>query len=81
MIRSLDINLIQEGVETQKQLEMVTGAGCNMIQGYYFSKPLEPESFIKYVKSFNVEDHKSGKSDGVNTEEVNSDEVNSEEEK
>ena len=69
MIRSLDINLIQEGVETQKQLEMVTGAGCNMIQGYYFSKPLEPETFIKYVKSFNVEDHKSGKSDEVNVEE------------
>ena len=43
-------------VETQEQLDLVTGAGCNMIQGYYFSKPVEASSFVDYVKHFNVEE-------------------------
>lgn len=30
-----------EGVETEQELQMVTDAGCDVIQGYYFYKPLE----------------------------------------
>jgi EAL domain-containing protein (putative c-di-GMP-specific phosphodiesterase class I) len=32
-------------VETDKQVEFLTKAGCDMFQGYYFSKPVPVEEF------------------------------------
>lgn len=55
MIRRLNMNLIQEGVETAEQLKMVTDAGANYIQGYYFSKPLPEKEFVEFVRGFKGE--------------------------
>lgn len=52
-IRSLGLNVIQEGVETEEQLERIKEYGCNMVQGYYFSKPVKEVPFIDYVISYN----------------------------
>ena len=52
MIRKVDINVIQEGVETEEQLELVMEAGCDLIQGFYFSKPLPEDLFLEYLKNF-----------------------------
>lgn len=41
----LEVPVIAEGVETREQLDLLKGMGCNVIQGYYFSKPLLPENF------------------------------------
>ena len=30
-----------EGVETEGELNMITDAGCDTVQGYYFYRPLE----------------------------------------
>jgi EAL domain-containing protein (putative c-di-GMP-specific phosphodiesterase class I) len=51
--RKMGNNIIQEGVETKEQLDFVTEAGANLIQGYYFSKPLRRDEFVKFVKKFN----------------------------
>ena len=51
IIRGLGYNVIQEGVETQAQLERVTASGGNMIQGYYFSRPLPEEEFLLYLRA------------------------------
>ncbi|MBQ8913031.1 MAG: EAL domain-containing protein, partial [Lachnospiraceae bacterium] len=51
-IRRLGMNVIQEGVETKEQLDLVVGAGANLIQGYYFSKPLPEEAFYDYMVEF-----------------------------
>jgi EAL domain-containing protein (putative c-di-GMP-specific phosphodiesterase class I) len=48
MAESLGLNLIAEGVETNKQLNSLSDYGCHFFQGYYFSKPLPPEQFIEY---------------------------------
>ena len=40
MMRRLGFNVIQEGVENREQLDLVVNAGANLIQGYYFSKPV-----------------------------------------
>ena len=52
MMRSLGMNVIQEGVETRDQLDFVIDAGSNLIQGYYFSKPVDAESFLDYVEGY-----------------------------
>ncbi|MBQ9461332.1 MAG: EAL domain-containing protein [Clostridia bacterium] len=39
----LDVPVIAEGVETAEQYGALKDMGCNVIQGYYFSKPLPPE--------------------------------------
>ena len=49
---SLNIGLIAEGVEKEDQLEIVHNMGCNIIQGYYYSKPLAFDEWVKYHKSF-----------------------------
>ena len=40
--RELGIAVIAEGVETKKQLDILTAAGCRYVQGFYFSHPLSP---------------------------------------
>lgn len=37
---SLDFKLIAEGIEEKAQVKFLLENGCNLIQGYYFSKPL-----------------------------------------
>jgi EAL domain-containing protein (putative c-di-GMP-specific phosphodiesterase class I) len=37
---TLGFNTIAEGVETRDELDMVVRAGCNKVQGYYFSRPV-----------------------------------------
>lgn len=48
--KSLNLDLIAEGVEQEEQLEFLRSEGCRLIQGYYFSKPLPPELALGYLK-------------------------------
>jgi len=48
--RHLQVPVIAEGVETKEQFDKLRAIGCNMIQGYYFSKPVPPEEFEKQAK-------------------------------
>ncbi|MFP4644976.1 MAG: putative bifunctional diguanylate cyclase/phosphodiesterase [Spirochaetales bacterium] len=40
LARSLEMQVLAEGVETAAQLEFLTNAGIDLIQGYYFSEPV-----------------------------------------
>lgn len=53
IIRKMGVSVVQEGVETKEQLDLVVAAGANFIQGYYYSKPLPSEEFIKFVSNSN----------------------------
>ena len=46
----LNLIVVAEGVETKGQLELLQNAGCNIVQGYYFSRPLPPEEFEKLIQ-------------------------------
>lgn len=48
--KSLNLELIAEGVETKEQLEFLRNEGCFMIQGYYFSKPLPPTEVLDFLQ-------------------------------
>ena len=45
--RESGISTVAEGVETLEQYMFLKYAGCDSIQGYYFSKPLPREEFLK----------------------------------
>ena len=47
--RHLKVPVVAEGVETGEQVDKLRRAGCELIQGYYFSKPLPPEEFEKLI--------------------------------
>lgn len=44
---SLDMQLVIEGIETEAQLRLLQNLGCNLGQGFYFSKPLSEADFCK----------------------------------
>jgi predicted signal transduction protein with EAL and GGDEF domain len=43
--RSLRLEVLAEGVETETQLERVLSAGCEIVQGFYFSRAMPAEQF------------------------------------
>jgi EAL domain-containing protein (putative c-di-GMP-specific phosphodiesterase class I) len=45
----LNVPVVAEGVETLNQLELLRHAGCDLVQGYYFSRPLPPEEFEELI--------------------------------
>ena len=47
--RHLKVPVVAEGVETGEQVDMLRRAGCDLIQGFYFSRPLPPEEFEKLI--------------------------------
>ena len=49
--RSLNLTIIAEGVETLEQLDFLKSHQCEEGQGYYFSKPVEPDAFARYLES------------------------------
>jgi len=51
LARSLNLKVIAEGVETDKQKEFVFSNGCDYIQGYYYSPPIPADEFEeKFLK-------------------------------
>lgn len=51
--RNLGLRVIAEGVETEEQLAFLRSAGCEEIQGYYYSRPLPEEDFVKFLRNAN----------------------------
>ncbi len=47
MARELDMSVITEGVENQNQVDFLKSIDINMVQGYFFDKPLAKEDFEK----------------------------------
>jgi diguanylate cyclase (GGDEF)-like protein len=51
LAQEMDLSVIAEGVETIEQVNFLKAHGCDMIQGYYFSKPVDAETFTKLLTS------------------------------
>lgn len=50
LAQALHIEVTAEGVETEEQYTFLKQLGCNMVQGYYFAKPMPEEEFEKLLK-------------------------------
>lgn len=54
MARSRHKITVAEGVETAEQVAIVVGSGCDLIQGYYFAKPMEASELVEIARSDQV---------------------------
>ena len=50
MAKELDLTVVVEGVETQEQVNFLTEIGCDIAQGYFFSKPVSLRDFDQLNK-------------------------------
>ncbi len=50
MAQKLDMIVIAEGVETKEQMDLLDDMGCDLFQGYYFSKPISISEFEIFSK-------------------------------
>jgi diguanylate cyclase (GGDEF)-like protein len=41
------LNVVAEGVETQEQSDYLSEQGCDLLQGYFYSKPILPDEFLE----------------------------------
>ena len=57
--KSLNLDLIAEGVESEEQLEFLKDEGCRLIQGFYFSKPLSADKAQEYLQQHYLPEAKS----------------------
>ena len=53
MALGLDLNIIAEGVETEKQMDLLSRIGCDVIQGYLISKPVNEEETLALIDKYN----------------------------
>ncbi len=55
MARNLGLEVIAEGVETERELVYLNRQGCFIYQGFYFSKPVEEKLFVKMLRQGRIQ--------------------------
>lgn len=60
MLKKMNKKILVEGVEDKRTLDRFIGLGCDYIQGFYFSKPLNQTDFLAFVN-----EHNSRKASGL----------------
>lgn len=50
MATKLNMRTVCEGVESQEQSEFLTSVGCDMIQGFFYERPMPEEGFYSYLE-------------------------------
>lgn len=54
LVHKLGLEVIAEGVETKEQVNILNSINCDIMQGYYFSRPIKPEELVsKYFVKVN----------------------------
>jgi EAL domain-containing protein (putative c-di-GMP-specific phosphodiesterase class I)/GGDEF domain-containing protein len=55
LAKNINLDVIAEGIETEKQNQFVYKAGCNVIQGYIISPPVPKDKAIELIKTYNID--------------------------
>ncbi|MGN0072706.1 MAG: EAL domain-containing protein [Coriobacteriales bacterium] len=50
MLKEIGLEVVVEGLETRDAVELFSAMGCDYIQGYYFSRPLPEEDFLRFLR-------------------------------
>jgi len=51
MIKDMNLKIVVEGIETEDMVRQFSDLECEYIQGYFYSKPLPKEDFIRFIKN------------------------------
>ena len=73
--KSLNMKIVAEGVEVREQVDFLASEGCDMIQGYYYAKPLPHEEFEQRMTQGENEQPDEGQTDKVQPDEGQTDKV------
>ena len=60
LAHSMGIRALSEGVETKEQLDIALAAGCDFIQGFYFSRVLPGREAESFLRSLAARDREEG---------------------
>ena len=52
MAKSLNLQILAEGVETKEQLALLKEKGCEVYQGFYFSRPIQVDAFEDLMRDY-----------------------------
>jgi EAL domain-containing protein (putative c-di-GMP-specific phosphodiesterase class I) len=52
--KAMNLEIVAEGIETEKQLELVTHFGCDLAQGFLIAKPMPETEFLTWCKARNA---------------------------
>ena len=53
-LKEMGYSVLVEGVETVEQKMLLEELGCDYLQGYYFSKPVQKQVFTDFIKVVNT---------------------------
>jgi len=51
LAKNLNLTTVAEGVETEEDFRIIHDLGVDLVQGYYFSKPLFPDDLLVFIKT------------------------------
>jgi EAL domain-containing protein (putative c-di-GMP-specific phosphodiesterase class I) len=54
LAKNLDLQIIAEGVEDEKQFKFLQKSGADIIQGFYLGKAMKYEDTIQLLKDYNI---------------------------
>ncbi len=57
MAKNLRMNVLCEGVETEEQMAFLREAGCDIVQGYFYGKPMCQQDFDTFIQNSSGTDH------------------------
>jgi diguanylate cyclase (GGDEF)-like protein/PAS domain S-box-containing protein len=49
--RSMNIDVVAEGVETMEHARLLQAMGCDILQGYAFARPMAPDQFLAFLSN------------------------------
>jgi EAL domain-containing protein (putative c-di-GMP-specific phosphodiesterase class I) len=56
---NMGMHVVAEGVENMQIVAQLKTLGCDMVQGYVYSKPLPPAAFIDWIQQFNAAENQT----------------------
>ncbi len=54
MFKDMDMEIVVEGIETEQMVRRFSDLHCDFIQGYYYSKPIPEDEFVKFIEKSKI---------------------------